>query len=83
MARILRGKEVADALTAKMQQDTQSLKEAGVTPTLCIFRVGERPDDLAYERGATKRAGESAPMISPTNAGRQSGPRLSALPLKK
>ena len=56
MARILRGKEVADALTAKMQQDTQSLKEAGVTPTLCIFRVGERPDDLAYERGATKRA---------------------------
>ena len=56
MARILRGKEVADALTAKMQQDTQSLKEAGVTPTLCIFRGGERPDDLAYERGATKRA---------------------------
>ena len=51
MARILKGKEVADALTAKMQQDAQALKEAGITPTLCIFRVGERPDDLAYERG--------------------------------
>ena len=48
MAKILRGKEVADALTAQMQQDTQALKEAGVTPTLCILRVGERPDDLAY-----------------------------------
>ena len=56
MARILRGKEVADALIAKMQQDVGKLKEQGVTPTLCIFRVGERPDDLAYERGATKRA---------------------------
>ena len=39
-----------------MQKDTQALKEAGITPTLCIFRVGERPDDLAYERGAVKRA---------------------------
>ena len=56
MARILKGKEVADALTAQMQKDVEELREAGVTPTLCIFRVGERPDDLSYERGATKRA---------------------------
>jgi methylenetetrahydrofolate dehydrogenase (NADP+)/methenyltetrahydrofolate cyclohydrolase len=56
MAKILKGKEVADALTARMQQDVEELKAQGVTPTLCIFRVGERPDDLAYERGATKRA---------------------------
>ena len=56
MARILKGKEVADALTARMQQDVEELKAQGVTPTLCIFRVGARPDDLAYERGATKRA---------------------------
>lgn len=56
MAKILKGKEVADALTLQMQQDTLALKESGITPTLCIFRVGERPDDLAYERGAVKRA---------------------------
>ncbi len=56
MARILRGKEVADALTARMQEQVEELKARGVTPTLCIFRVGERPDDLSYERGATKRA---------------------------
>jgi methylenetetrahydrofolate dehydrogenase (NADP+)/methenyltetrahydrofolate cyclohydrolase len=56
MAKILKGKEVADALTARMQQDVEELKAQGVTQTLCIFRVGERPDDLAYERGATKRA---------------------------
>ena len=56
MARILKGKEVADALTAQMQQDVESLKASGITPALCIFRVGERPDDLSYERGAVKRA---------------------------
>ena len=56
MARILKGKEVADALTAQMQKDVEELRAAGVTPTLCIFRVGERPDDLSYERGATERA---------------------------
>ena len=44
------------ALTAQMKKDVEELKAAGVTPTLCIFRVGERPDDLSYERGATKRA---------------------------
>ena len=56
MAQILKGKPVADALTAQMKKDVEELKAAGVTPTLCIFRVGERPDDLSYERGATKRA---------------------------
>ena len=56
MARILRGKEVADALTVKMKQDVEDLKAKGVTPTLCIFRVGERADDMSYEKGATKRA---------------------------
>ena len=56
MAKILKGKEVADALTSQMKQDVENLKAAGVTPTLCIFRVGERPDDLSYERGAAKRA---------------------------
>ena len=56
MARILKGKEVADALTGRMQQETEQLRAAGTPPVLCIFRVGERPDDLAYERGAMKRA---------------------------
>ena len=56
MTKILKGKEVADALTSQMKQDVENLKAAGVTPTLCIFRVGERPDDLSYERGAAKRA---------------------------
>ena len=55
MAEIWKGKPVADAMTARMQAETAALVARGVTPTLCIFRVGERPDDLAYERGAMKR----------------------------
>ncbi|MBR7011054.1 MAG: bifunctional 5,10-methylenetetrahydrofolate dehydrogenase/5,10-methenyltetrahydrofolate cyclohydrolase [Oscillospiraceae bacterium] len=55
MAEIWKGKPVADAMTARMQAEASELSARGVTPTLCIFRVGERPDDLAYERGAVKR----------------------------
>jgi len=55
MAQQLKGKDVADALNAKMTSDVDSLKARGVTPTLAILRVGERPDDISYEKGATKR----------------------------
>ena len=55
MATILSGKAVAEALHQRLAQQMQTLAAAGVTPTLAILRVGERPDDLAYERGAAKR----------------------------
>ena len=48
MSRILKGKEVADALTKRMQQDVEQLKAAGTTPVLCIFRVGERQVTLIH-----------------------------------
>ena len=56
MAKQLLGKEVTAALNAKLQARVAELKAKGVVPTLGIVRVGERPDDLSYERGATKRA---------------------------
>ena len=56
MAKQLLGKEVTAALNAKVQARVAELKAKGVVPTLGIVRVGERPDDLSYERGATKRA---------------------------
>jgi methylenetetrahydrofolate dehydrogenase (NADP+)/methenyltetrahydrofolate cyclohydrolase len=55
-ATLLKGKDVADALNAKMAADIEALKAQGVVPTLAILRVGERPDDISYEKGATKRA---------------------------
>ena len=55
MADLLKGAPVAKALTAELAERAQALREAGCVPTLAIIRVGEREDDLSYERGALKR----------------------------
>ena len=56
MAKQLLGKEVTDALNAKLIDRANVLKEKGIAPTLGIIRIGEDPSDLSYEKGATKRA---------------------------
>ena len=56
MAKILKGAEVVSALHARLIPQVEELKSRGVQPTLGIVRVGERADDVAYEKGATKRA---------------------------
>ena len=58
MAKQLLAKEVNEALVANLLERTAALREKGVNPTLGIIRVGARPDDLSYERGAIKK-GES------------------------
>ena len=55
MAQILKGADVARALDQRTIDLVNSLKASGVVPTLGILRIGERPDDLSYERGAKKR----------------------------
>jgi len=55
MAEILKGIEVANAMKEGLIAENAALIASGVTPCLAIVRVGERPDDLAYERGALKR----------------------------
>ena len=55
MAKQLLGKEVNAALIEKISAQVAQLNEKGVTPKLGIIRVGERPDDISYETGATKR----------------------------
>ena len=56
MAMRLLGKEVNEKLNARIIADCEALKAQGIQPTLGIVRCGERPDDLSYETGATKRA---------------------------
>lgn len=51
----LLGKPVADAIVASLAPEVAALKEKGKVPTLAVIRVGAREDDLAYERGLTKR----------------------------
>ncbi len=44
-------KHIAENVTIQMEQ----LKKKGIIPKLAVVRVGEREDDLSYERGLMKR----------------------------
>lgn len=55
MAELLKGKPVADAMIAQMRERAEALKAKGIAPTICVVRVGERADDLSYEKGVIKR----------------------------
>ncbi len=53
--RRLGGKEVSDEIVQNLKPAVDALKASGVTPLLGVLRVGEREDDLAYERGLLKK----------------------------
>ena len=55
MAQILKGADVVAAINEKMMSEIAALEAKNVFPTLAILRVGERADDISYEKGATKR----------------------------
>ena len=47
----LRGKKVSDGIKEYVSKELETLT---FVPKLAIVRVGENPDDMSYERGATK-----------------------------
>lgn len=51
----LKGMPVVNSLAEKFRNDIEVLKTAGIMPKLAVVRVGEREDDLAYEKGILKR----------------------------
>lgn len=55
MAELLKGAPVAKAITLDLTERSAKLAQKGVVPTLTIVRVGNRPDDISYEKGAIKR----------------------------
>lgn len=56
MAELIKGAPVAAIINERSKNKVEALKARGIDPTLAILRVGEREDDLAYERGAMKKA---------------------------
>ena len=50
--KILKGAEVSAKIKEEVAQIAAGLQEV---PKLAIIRVGENPDDMSYERGATKK----------------------------
>lgn len=63
MAELLKGAPVAAAITERTAKQADALKTHGIEPTLAIVRVGERPDDLSYEKGAMKRCAASGVAV--------------------
>ncbi|MBS7303537.1 MAG: bifunctional 5,10-methylenetetrahydrofolate dehydrogenase/5,10-methenyltetrahydrofolate cyclohydrolase [Lachnospiraceae bacterium] len=51
----LRGMPVAKEIAGQAAIEVEKLKEKGIIPKLAVVRVGEREDDLSYERGLMKR----------------------------
>ena len=58
MAKILRGAEALEAKCAELKDKVRRLRNEGTDPVLGIIRVGDNPDNMAYERGLVKRAEE-------------------------
>ena len=50
----LTGKPVVESLRENIKSRVATLGEKNITPTLLLIRVGEREDDLSYERGILK-----------------------------
>ena len=50
---LLKGAPVSAAIRAQVEEELARIK--GPAPRLAVIRVGERPDDLSYERGAVKK----------------------------
>jgi len=51
----LMGAPVAKVIAEACEKDIRGLAATGVVPKLAVIRIGERPDDLAYERGIGRR----------------------------
>ena len=56
MAKLLLGREVADALSQNLRDRVEVLSKKDIVPVLAIIRVGDNPEDLSYETGAMRRA---------------------------
>lgn len=54
-AKILSGKEVSEAILDRTLQESNMLREKGIVPKLAIFRVGEDPGSLSYEKSIITR----------------------------
>jgi methylenetetrahydrofolate dehydrogenase (NADP+)/methenyltetrahydrofolate cyclohydrolase len=55
MGLLAKGKPVADRITEEVKNEVEQFNKNHIFPKLKIVRVGERGDDLSYERAAVKR----------------------------
>lgn len=54
MVQVLKGKPVVEVLKKEISKEIQLLSEKIIKPTLGIIRVGNKPDDIFYEKNIIK-----------------------------
>ena len=54
MGTLFKGRPVVESLREDLKRRIDILKNQGICPTILILRVGEREDDISYERGILK-----------------------------
>lgn len=59
----LRGLPVAGKMAQEAATMTERLNERGIFPKLAVVRVGEREDDLSYERGLKKKFEKAGALV--------------------
>ncbi len=63
MSLTLKGAPLAGEILAKAKQTAEMLHEKGTPPTLAIVRVGEREDDISYEKSLIKRCEQNGVSV--------------------
>ena len=53
---IIKGAQVAEAVSAETLKRAEALRLKGIEPCLAVIRVGEDGSQLAYERGVSGTA---------------------------
>ena len=56
MAKLLKGTDVVSAINDRIIAEVKRLKGIGINPTLATLRIGEKSDDVSYEKTASKRS---------------------------
>ena len=58
-AKLLSGKEVSEAMLAKVLEDADNLIAKGIQPKIATFRVGDDPGSISYEKSIVTRMAKS------------------------
>lgn len=63
VAKILLGKPVADAIYADIDSRVNKMCEKGISPCLCLVRIGSDPASQSYENSLVKKAEEHGIVV--------------------
>lgn len=73
MTTILDGRKVAAAIAGELAVRIAALKERHVFPKLAIVRLGEKDDDICYERSLAKQCGRLGVLVESIALGETEG----------